>query len=114
MTTTPQNNNTPTETITLNWFEVNALLKLLHFVKFKCDDFEADIFRGIPLINEVFRKVLAIAPDREYRYTTLNSYIMEMIEARLTDNEYYNNLTDKEKEAYLAVLAYPYPLKKEE
>ena len=43
MTTTPQNNNTPTETITLNWFEINALLKLLHFVKFKCDDFEADI-----------------------------------------------------------------------
>ena len=37
-----------------------------------------------------------------------------MIEARLTDNEYYNNLTDREKEAYLAVLAYPYSLKKEE
>ena len=114
MTTTPQNNNTPTETITLNWAEINALLKLLHFVKFECDDFEVDIFRGSPLINEVFRKVLAIAPDREYRYTTLNSYIMEMIEARLIDDEYYNNLTDKEKEAYLAVLAYPYSLKNEE
>ena len=37
--------------------EVNALLKLLNYIKFTCEDEEADIFKGSPFINSIFEKI---------------------------------------------------------
>ena len=51
----------------LTFEEMNALLKLLHYIKFTCEDEEANIFKGSPFINSIFKKILKEYPIPLYK-----------------------------------------------
>jgi len=76
--------------------EVNALLKLLNYIKFTCEDEEANIFKGSPF-------PLHQSKQRQKE-------ILENIEKRLEQEDYYKKFSAKEKREYLSALLFPYPL----
>jgi len=88
--------------------EVNALLKLLNYIKFTCEDEEANIFKGSPFINSIFEKILKENPIPLHQ--SKQKEILEDIEKRLEQEDYYKGLSAKEKREYLSVLLFPYPL----
>ena len=90
--------------------EVDALLKLLHYIKFTCEDEEADIFKGSPFINSIFEKILKEYPIPLYQSKQRQKEILEDIEKRLEQEDYYKELSAKEKREYLSALLFPYPL----
>jgi len=80
--------------------EVNALLKLLNYIKFTCEDEEAAIFE----------KILKENPIPLHQSKQRQKEILEDIEKRLEQNDYYKGLSTEEKREYLSVLLFPYPL----
>jgi len=90
--------------------EVNALLKLLNYIKFTCEDEEADIFKDSPFINSIFEKILKENPIPLHQSKQRQKEILEDIEKRLEQKDYYKGLSTEEKREYLSVLLFPYPL----
>ena len=90
--------------------EVNALLKLLNYIKFTCEDEEANIFKGSPFINSIFEKILKENPIPLHQIKKRQKEILEDIEKRLEQNDYYKGLSTEKKREYLSVLLFPYPL----
>ena len=90
--------------------EVNALLKLLNYIKFTCEDEEANIFKGSPFINSIFEKILKEYPIPLHQSKQRQKEILENIEKRLEQEDYYKGLSTEEKREYLSVLLFPYPL----
>ena len=97
-------------TFLLTRVEVDALLKLLHYIKFTCEDEEADIFKGSPFINSIFEKILKEYLIPLYQSKQRQKEILEDIEKRLEQEDYYKGLSAKEKREYLSALLFPYPL----
>ena len=94
----------------LTFEEMNALLKLLHYIKFTCEDEEANIFKGSPFINSIFKKILKEYPIPLHQSKQRQKEILENIEKKLEQEDYYKKLSAKEKREYLSVLLFPYPL----
>lgn len=96
--------------ILLTSAEVNTLLKLLNYIKFTCEDEEANIFKGSPFINSIFEKILKENPIPLHQSKQRQKEILENIEKRLEQEDYYKKLSAKEKREYLSALLFPYPL----
>ena len=94
----------------LTFEEMNALLKLLHYIKFTCEDEEANIFKGSPFINSIFEKILKEYPIPLYQSKQRQKELLDSIEKRLEKKDYYNELSAVEKREYLSILLYPYQL----
>ena len=78
--------------------EVNALLKLLNYIKFTCEDEEADIFKDSPFINSIFKKILKEYPIPLYQSKQRQKELLDSIEKRLEKKDYYNELIRRKKE----------------
>ena len=96
--------------ILLTSAEVNTLLKLLNYIKFTCEDEEANIFKGSPFINSIFEKILKENPIPLHQSKQRQKEILENIEKRLEQKDYYKGLSTEEKREYLSALLFPYPL----
>ena len=90
--------------------EVNALLKLLNYIKFTCEDEETNIFKDSPFINSIFEKILKEYPIPLHQSKQRQKGILENIEKRLEQEDYYKKFSAKEKREYLSALLFPYPL----
>ena len=96
--------------ILLTSAEVNTLLKLLNYIKFTCEDEEANIFKDSPFINSIFEKILKENPIPLHQSKQRQKEILENIEKRLEQKDYYKGLSTEEKREYLSALLFPYPL----
>ena len=107
---TKYSNNMKEIEFLLTFEEMNALLKLLHYIKFTCEDEEANIFKGSPFINSIFKKILKEYPIPLYQSKQRQKELLDSIEKRLEKKDYYNELSAVEKREYLSILLYPYQL----
>ena len=81
--------------------EVNALLKLLNYIKFTCEDEEANIFKDSPFINSIFEKILKENPIPLHQSKQRQKEILEDIEKRLEQKDYYKGLSTEKKKRIL-------------
>lgn len=98
--------------------EIQALGKLLNFIKFDCSDDDCLLFAASPLINNVFKNVISelnviytkkgrIPVDKENYIESYPIYVLD-IKRNIERTNNWNKLNDELKSGYVHDLISPY------
>ena len=102
----------------LNSLEYNALIKLIHFVKYGCTDVEARYHAGSPIISEILHKLIIdfytkINRDTNFEIensTPLYNLIYNGVKENLKRTVEWNSMDIDTKKEHIKTLAFPYIL----
>ena len=80
----------------LTGLEHYTLSKLIHFVKFNCQDYQARYFAGSPIIGEILKKVIneldAKKMSTDYFNLEVESHVFNLIFNWIKSDEKYNEI----------------------
>ena len=106
----------------LDSLEYYTLSKLIHFVKFNCQDYQARNFAGSPIIGEILKKVVV---ESNPKYVERNSFNVESegpsynlifngIKRNLDITVEWEEMSEELRIEHIKVLAMPYILSEEQ
>jgi len=93
--------------------KLHALIKLISYVKFECEEYESKEFAGSPIIGELLKDLLEQYSDPEFKVTLDNPFTTTLIKAiklRLKQTQYWESMNEELKLLYIQDLAAPYIL----
>jgi len=106
----------------LDSLEYYTLSKLIHFVKFNCQDYQARYFAGSPIIGEILKKVISELDAKKMSIEYFNleaeghvfNLIFNGIKRNLDITVEWEEMSEELRIEHIKVLAMPYILSEEQ